>query len=63
MDAWMTSKLKVAFIHKLRGLSMRLAYFVACYTRVLVQPGTGTGRLVQELNVCIVFQLMIIFDI
>ena len=35
------SQLKVALIYTLRGSFMWLAYLLICYTRVLVQPGTG----------------------
>ena len=55
-DAWMTSQLKVAFIHKLRGSSMCMAHFSdmlsigVCRTRHF----KTSGRLVQELNICTV---------
>ena len=43
-NAWITSQLKVAFICKLRGSLMCLAYFLnflTCYQMVFVQLGTG----------------------
>ena len=56
MDAWMTSQLKEAVIHKLYGSLMCLAYFFdmlslgVCTTR----DWQTTGPPVQKLNVCTV---------
>ena len=41
MDAWMTSQLNVPLTRMLRGSLMCLAYFLTCYSWVLVQTGTG----------------------
>ena len=58
MDAWMTSQMKVACIHKLRGSSTCLAYSfdmlsMAVYT---TRHWQTSGRSVQQLNVCTVLQ-------
>ena len=56
MDAWMTSQLNVALIHKLRGSLMCLDYVFhmlsmgVCTTR----HWQTSGLLVQELNICTV---------
>ena len=52
MDAWKTSQLNIALIHRLGGSLLRLA-FLAFYPWVFVQPGTGR-RLVQEFIACTV---------
>ena len=49
MNAWMTSQLNVALIHKLRGSSICLAYFLTCYPWMLYNQAlvdvrsTGAG--------------------
>ena len=52
MNAWMTSQLKVALIHKLRGSLMCLAYFFdMLFMGVFPTRHCKTsGQLVQELN-------------
>ena len=40
IDAWMTSQMNVALIHKLLGSLMCLAYFLTCYIWVIEQPVT-----------------------
>ena len=41
MDAWMTSQLNVALIHKLRASLMCLVYFLTYHLWVFVQPGSN----------------------
>ena len=41
MDAWMISQMVVALIRKLLRSLMSLAYLLACYLCVFVQPGIG----------------------
>ena len=53
--AWMTSQLKEALNHKLRGsmMSLHVAYFLTCYPWVFVQPGTYRHPLDCCRNYCL----------
>ena len=59
-DAWMTTQLKVAFIHKVRGSSICLAHFIHVISDMLstgvrtTRQSQTSGRLVQEVNGCTV---------
>ena len=56
MEAWMTSQLNVALIRKPHGVLMCLAYFFDMLSMGVYKTShwKTSGRLVQELNTCIV---------
>ena len=56
MDAWMTSKLNVALVCKLRGSLVCLAYSFGMLAMCVftTRQWQTAGRLVQEFNVCTV---------